>query len=74
MVWYGFTRRPGQELDHQPVLRPGGGLGQPRVTCRPLAVLLCNVNERRHLAARTNPKSLKDSWTIAGRPPAMVWV
>jgi hypothetical protein len=31
----------------------------------PLAVLLCNVNERRYLAARTNPESLKDSWTIA---------
>jgi hypothetical protein len=31
----------------------------------PLAVLLCNVNERRHLAARTNPEILKDSWTIA---------
>ncbi len=31
----------------------------------PLAVLLCNVNERRHLAARTNPERLKDSWTIA---------
>ena len=31
----------------------------------PLAVLLCNVNERRYLAARPSPDSLKDSWTIA---------
>ena len=30
----------------------------------PLAVLLCNVDERRYLAAR-NPERLKDSWTIA---------
>jgi hypothetical protein len=31
----------------------------------PLAVLLCNVNERRYLAARTSPESLKGNWTIA---------
>jgi hypothetical protein len=31
----------------------------------PLAVLLCNVDERRHLAARTNPESLNENWTIA---------
>lgn len=31
----------------------------------PLAVLLCKADERRHLAARTNPERLKDSWTIA---------
>lgn len=31
----------------------------------PLSVLLCNVDERRHLAARTNPESLKRNWTIA---------
>lgn len=30
----------------------------------PLAILLCDVNERRYLAAR-NPESLKDSWAIA---------
>ena len=31
----------------------------------PLAVLLCDVDERRHLAGRTNPERLKESWTIA---------
>jgi len=31
----------------------------------PLAVLLCNTEERRYLAARTNPESLKEKWTIA---------